>query len=145
MIPRRFLVALIFLLVLHSVQTLATETPGWLGLGYRYHEDETTAAEAPRGWLLVHGVAPGGPAEAAGLQAHDVIVKIDGKTFRYETDLELLERFASIEPGQDIEFTVKRGTKTLKKTVRAVPMPPQLQEVWRSNYEKARQAASRAQ
>lgn len=116
----------------------ATDVPGWLGLGYRYHEDERPGKE-PAGWLLVHGVAPGGPAESAGLEANDVIVEIDGKAFRYETDLELLDRFAEIEPGQEVVFTVRRGTEELKIAVDAVTMPPQLREVWLRNYELARQ------
>ena len=133
--------SLLGLVLVPVVQAEAEPFPGWLGLGWRYHED-TGAGGERSGWFLVHGVAPGGPAERAGLAAQDVIVEIDGEPFTFDDDLEALDAFARIRPGDEVHFTVRRQEKSLEVKERAVEMPQELREVWRRNYDLARRRAA---
>lgn len=73
--------------------------------------------------LLVVGLAPGGPAEAAGLRSGDVIVAVDGVRVRGIDDLaSYLEEFKL--PGQVAELTVARGGGLLTIPVVLGARPP---------------------
>jgi len=65
-------------------------------------------------------ITKGGPAEAAGLKAGDVIMKVDG-TLALDIHLyDLRQRLRDDRPGTVVSFTIKRGakTKTVKVTLR---------------------------
>jgi len=106
--------------------------PGWVGFGFHYRTEGEEGKH--RGWLYVRGVAPGSPAERAGLRAQDLIVALDGKPFHQTRYSEVLGLFAGIEPGQRRLFTVKRGTTTLDIPITAAPTTPEQLERWRANY-----------
>ncbi|KKL58767.1 hypothetical protein LCGC14_2222050, partial [marine sediment metagenome] len=57
-------------------------------------------------------VAPGGPAEKAGLKAGDVIVAWDGQDI--ESVAELMVAVHGGKPGQEVALKVRRGRKTLE-------------------------------
>lgn len=63
--------------------------------------------QVPVGQVFVTGVAPGSPAQAAGVRAGDQIMAIDGERVRFHGDL-----IAEIEVklGAETELTVKRGS-----------------------------------
>ncbi|MGD9784961.1 MAG: RIP metalloprotease RseP [Hyphomicrobiaceae bacterium] len=65
-------------------------------------------------------VVENSPAAAAGLQADDVVLKIQGEDI---DDFADLQRIVSSNPGRDLEFVVKRGSQALAFVVR-----PRLQE-----------------
>jgi S1-C subfamily serine protease len=68
------------------------------------------------GGLLIVSVFSAGPAHDAGLQAGDVIIKVDDQTVsRPEDFLVYLERYKS--PGDIIHLTVIRNSVQLNKTV----------------------------
>lgn len=60
-------------------------------------------------------VTEGGPAEAAGMQANDVITAIDGKTISGTSDLKLV--LAKAKAGDELTLTVWRQNRTLTVTV----------------------------
>ncbi|NVN86351.1 MAG: RIP metalloprotease RseP [Rhodopseudomonas sp.] len=64
----------------------------------------------------VDKVQAGSAAEIAGFQSGDVVVAIEGKAIRNFTEM---QRTVSIEAGQALNFTVKRGDSTLQ--LRATP------------------------
>ncbi len=66
---------------------------------------------------LVRGVESGSPADKAGVEAGDIIVKFDGKAIEKHTDLPRL--VGSIKPGSKSTMTVFRrgGTKDLSVTI----------------------------
>ena len=60
-----------------------------------------------QGGVLLSGVRGGGPAEKAGLQAGDVIVKFDG--IQIDNIYDYTFALRSRKPGQDVRITVKRA------------------------------------
>lgn len=71
--------------------------------------------------VLVSEVRGNSPAQKAGLQSGDVIIRIGDKvvhnTMEYQT---MIRQFT---PGDNIEFTVARGNRELKRTMIAVAVP----------------------
>jgi hypothetical protein len=94
----------------------------WFGMGLtcdgcsitRAKKDETlkwSFDKPPK----VRSVEPGSPAAEAGIEAGDVLTHVDG--IKLDSD-KGGERFSSLEPGDTVTWTIKRGGK--KQTVRAV-------------------------
>jgi serine protease Do len=77
---------------------------------------ESIGLGKPQG-ALVRGVEPGSPAEKAGIEAGDIIIKIDGKTIEKSSDLPRL--VGNTKPGTRSTLTVfRRGaTKDLMVTI----------------------------
>jgi PDZ domain-containing protein len=73
----------------------------------------------PRG-VLVTSVSSDVPA-ATVLEVNDVIVAVDGEPVR--TPPELRRAIGAVEPGDELELTVRRGDETLDLTVRTVASP----------------------
>jgi len=70
--------------------------------------------------VLLEGVAPGSPAEQAGLKAGDRIVGVMGQRVRNIEELTSL--YEKMEPGKPVEFTIIREGKELK--VQVTPAAP---------------------
>ena len=66
---------------------------------------------------IIDSVIAGGPAEAAGLQAQDVVLTFDGEPMVFRSQLITA---ISESGGKEVEVTVRRGSETL--TVRATPV-----------------------
>jgi 2-alkenal reductase len=82
-------------------------------LGVQYHEisqQESTYYNFPVG-AYVQVVRPGSPAAQAGVQAHDIITKINGQTLSSTQDLENI--IANHVPGDSVKLTIWRNGKTL--------------------------------
>jgi putative serine protease PepD len=60
-------------------------------------------------------IAPGGPADKAGLQPGDVVVALDGE--KVAGSDELIVGIRSRQPGQTIQLTVQRGGRELRISV----------------------------
>lgn len=72
--------------------------------------------------VLIQGVASGSPADKAGLQRLDVIVKVDGETVN--TAQELQQIIYSKEIGQEVEITYYRGAQERVTTALLAETPP---------------------
>lgn len=78
-------------------------SPTVLGVNGEDHED---------GGALVTGTPEGFPAQRAGIQNGDVIVKVDEEEIKKFSDLS--GYVGKLDPGDEIHVVVRRGTKTLE-------------------------------
>ncbi len=85
----------------------ATPPPVMVGILMEFDSDEEG--------LVVQKVIEGLPAEKAGLEAGDVIVKIDGK--KVENNMSLREVLATKKAGDKVELSVKRDDEEKKITI----------------------------
>lgn len=92
--------------------TLATVTP-YLASVYRLPVDEGVA---------VAYVAPGSPADKAGLKANDIITRFDNNDVT--STGELLQMLHASEIGKDISITFVRGKETKVVSARLTESPP---------------------
>jgi S1-C subfamily serine protease len=69
-------------------------------------------------------VIPGSPAEAAGVQAGDVIVAVDGEQISVDTDLSML--IVGHDPGDTVTLRVLRGNSAQEIEVTLGELPSDL-------------------
>jgi len=83
-------------------------------IGVTIQELTKEAAEAfgmkQAGGALVNSVEKGGPAEKAGLEAGDIIVKVDGRDVKSSTDLPRI--ISAVRPGTKVTVSVWRKNTT---------------------------------
>jgi S1-C subfamily serine protease len=91
--------------------------PGYLGITFTKED----------GGLMITDVKPGGPAEKAGLQVNDLIVKLDGTDMSNADTGDLVKMVAGLRPGTVVAVEVKRGKESLVLKVKLVPRPPDFQ------------------
>lgn len=112
---------------------------GWLGVIVQQLTPELAQSlgiESDRG-ALVSDVAPGGPAEEAGLRRGDVIVGINDKKIK---DMpELPKTIANYKPGRTVTLTVIREGNTIKVPVKLDEMPTEQREETKSTENKTEQ------
>ncbi|HEX2835928.1 MAG TPA: PDZ domain-containing protein [Thermoanaerobaculia bacterium] len=128
----------ILLLSLIAVTALADAGPGWLGFSFLLRRN---AAEQ---WLEVRIVAPGGPADKAGLKVGDAIFEINGKPLKVRDDLAMLELLATVKPRQPLTLTVARADQRLRMRIVADEMSDERYERWQLNLEVAKRKRAEA-
>lgn len=90
---------------------------------------------APGEGVRINGVSPGGPAEAAGLRAGDVLVAVDG--VRLDRDGEqapaarLTGFMRTVQPGQRVQVEYLRDGERRKVELTAAPAEPPIARVLR--------------
>jgi S1-C subfamily serine protease len=96
---------------------------GWLGIAIQDVTDELASSFGvrEREGVLVADVMKGGPAEAAGLRAGDVIVELDGTKIREVPDLQ--RRVAAVTPGETVKLRLVREGQPQRLDVRIGEMP----------------------
>ncbi len=104
--------------VINQLQQFGETRRGWLGVRIQPVTPEigdSLNIKPPRG-ALIAGLDDKGPAKPAGIEAGDVIVKFDGQDIKEMRDLPKI--VADTPVGKDVEVTVIRDGKELKKTVK---------------------------
>jgi S1-C subfamily serine protease len=126
-----FMAILIAVLPALAAERVPAPAPsGWLGFGFKHTATRGTTA----GWLYVTRVEPSGPARAAGLDVQDVITKINGSPLRFRNDLEVLQFFSRLHPGDVVRFTVVKGHAVRNVTIHVGVAPADLAKRWDDNY-----------
>lgn len=110
------------------------QAPGWLAFGFGH----TPPTEEAPGFLRVLRIIPDGPAQQAGLQVGDRVTHLDGKALSFTSQVALLDVFRAIRADQKVLLTIQRGAQHLQLTLRAIPMPPELEAAWEENYKAAK-------
>jgi Do/DeqQ family serine protease len=109
--------------VLNDIKQYGTVKRGYVGVSYvdlsdPDQADKVGVKDHTLG-LYVSDVVKGGGAEAAGLQAGDIITKVDGNTVTESSDL--TEHVGRMQPGDKVKITALRGNaeKTFTVTLKA--------------------------
>ena len=105
--------------IVDQLQSFGAARRGWLGVRIQTVNEEMAEAlglETASG-ALVAEVTPGGPAEAAGVEAGDVILKFDGQDVEEMRDLPRLVADTEVEKTVRVVVFRKGRTQTLKVTV----------------------------
>ena len=101
---------------------------GWLGVHVQNVTGEIAASmglQEPVG-ALVASVAPGGPADVAGLKPSDIILKFDGQPV--ETMRSLPKAVASTPIGKPVDVEVQRAGEVLHLTVTVGRLPEEAEK-----------------
>jgi S1-C subfamily serine protease len=99
---------------------------GWIGFGLLFEGSiRQKESDEPAEWRFntlpsIKSVQPGSPADQAGLQVNDVLLEIDGLKLNSRKGG---DRFSRMEPGQIVEWKVRRGAKEFTVTTRASERP----------------------
>jgi len=108
--------------IIPQLEQKGSVTRGWLGIGI---QQMTPALEKSFGLkdkegVLVADVFKGGPAEKAGLERGDVIVRFDGKDVAESKDLSRI--VAATPVGKMVNVKIMRDGKEMERTVRVGEM-----------------------
>lgn len=96
---------------------------GWVGIEL----DESSSGKPPR----VVRVVAGGPAEAAGMRAGDLLLAVDGVRYDTAADRERMgERRKRMRPGMNEQYTIQRGGKERVITVTLGSLPSDVMAQW---------------
>jgi putative serine protease PepD len=86
-------------------------------MGVSVPSGDSSDSGAPGSGAQITGVSPGSPASKAGLQAGDVVTKVNDRLITGGTDL--IAAIRSYDPGTTVTLTITRGgaSRTLKVTL----------------------------
>jgi C-terminal processing protease CtpA/Prc len=77
----------------------------------------------PSGVVKVIRTIPGTPAEAAGIQAGDVLFALNGVEINEKNEKALEKARKDWKPGQSVTYTIKRDGEDRQVTLTLAPMP----------------------
>lgn len=97
------------------------QTMGWVGIEMEHNEDYT---------LTLVRVVPDSPAERAGLRAGDVLVAREGVSYSKENGEKISKAHKKSRPGDEVTFTIRRGSQELPITVELGRLPKQVIAQW---------------
>jgi serine protease Do len=95
-------------------------TRGWFGVTIQDLDEELAKSlqlKQTKG-VVVRQVEIDSPADKAGINSNDIILKIDGKAI--ETTKQLMNIVASLTPGTEIKVIISRDSKEISKNVKIV-------------------------
>jgi len=103
--------------ILDQLKTKGKVTRGFLGVNIRNLDEDNMRAFGLKNMngALVESIEPGQPADKAGVQHGDVIVKVDDR--EVETTQDLISYVSGKAPGSKVRLAVIRNGKTLDLTV----------------------------
>jgi C-terminal processing protease CtpA/Prc len=88
---------------------------GWVGVELDQNEETGT--------LTVLKVVPGSPAESAGIQPGDILYALNGVQINKDNEEKLQKVRKEWQPGQSVNYTLKRNGADKQVTLTLAPMP----------------------
>jgi S1-C subfamily serine protease len=79
-------------------------------------------------------VVPGSPAEAAGIQAGDVLYALNGVPITDDNEEALQKAKKDWKPGQKVTYTIKRNGLDRQVDLTLAPMPADVLAAWIGNH-----------
>ena len=104
-------------------------TRGWIGVNIEnVNEKLAKGLGLPKDatGVVISGVAAGSPADRAGLQGNDVVLKLNGHEIEDNNDLR--NRVATIKPGTTVELSILRDGSMRNVSVKLDELPSNLAE-----------------
>jgi predicted metalloprotease with PDZ domain len=101
------------------------EQRGWVGI----EMDKSSEAKG----LVITRVVPGSPAEAAGLEADDLLLAVNGVKFADNTEDHCATCEATKDgwtPGSEVQYVVARNGEKMKVDVTLGQIPPDVMAQW---------------
>ena len=92
--------------------------------GYLEFKGDYSAVDG-QGRLRVVHLVPGGAAEKAGLQLDDVVIAFDGAGFRFRDDLDRIEHFDGLMPGDRVKVEFLRAGEPMELDIVAADVTPE--------------------
>lgn len=111
----------------------------WLGMALAVR---TSPAGAK--FLYVVQVGPGTPAFKAGMQAGDVITRLDGKKVEFRDELDVMEFVSRLKIGRKLKLTLTRAGNPMQKVVLVERLPPEYESAWQSSFDRAKRERAAA-
>jgi serine protease Do len=102
--------------VVDALLTKGHVSRAFLGIGVQ----PVAVAGEEEGGLLITGLVPGGPAQAAGMLVGDILVRVDGQP---ASSLQALRQALSDKVGQAVQATVHRGGVPTELTLTVAQWP----------------------
>jgi predicted metalloprotease with PDZ domain len=102
---------------------------GWMGIGV---SRQVTADGATV--LRVETLLPYSAARRAGVRQGDVIEQIDGRAVSFRSDLEYLNFWLNLQPGQQVALTLVNGDQHRREVVTVDRYPREFQQDWLRMY-----------
>jgi len=94
---------------------------GWVGIELDHNDDGT---------LTVKRVLPKSPAEAAGLEAGDVLLALEGVAYA-RADSEAMNRaYQAMVPENTITYTIRRAGQEREIGIELAPLPESIMAQW---------------
>lgn len=95
---------------------------GWVGINLDYGEEG--------GKTVLTGIFDDSPAEAAGLEAGDVLVELNGIPYTHDNGEKLYAEYERNRPGDTITFKIDRNGKQMDVDVTLARLPQKILAQW---------------
>lgn len=96
---------------------------GWVGINLDYNEDSG-------GKTVLTGIFSDSPAEAAGLQAGDFLVGLNGIAYTHDNMEQIYQEYGKSKPGETITYKIERGGKQMNVDVTLGRLPDKMLAEW---------------
>ncbi len=96
---------------------------GWVGINLDYNVDSG-------GKTVLTGIFPDSPAEAAGLQAGDALIGLNGVAYTQDNEKQLYQEYEKFKPGETITYEIERDGKQMSVNVTLARLPDKILAQW---------------
>lgn len=96
---------------------------GWVGINLDYNVDSG-------GKTVLTGIFPDSPAEAAGLQAGDFLVGLNGVAYTHDNMEQIYQEYGKSKPGETITYKIERDGKQMNVDVTLARLPDKILAEW---------------